>query len=313
MFSLSIETITNIFLDCALLGLALFAGWVAPKWKRVYLCLAIVGIALFFGRTVILYNWLMPCIMLLILLIEAPWSQSWYNWSTKEILETLGINACADLSTIVVVALAFGHLLRDFPLGTGNWGLVTIGVPLWLQVVVFLVLIDFQRYWFHRLDHSFIFLWRFHKIHHGISKFNVISSQRAHPNHRIGNTICYLGIAYLIGITKEAYVLTLGCSLIFDIYLAHSNLNFPRLNEKFPWFAYLIVTPNFHGWHHTVHCRYNANLADFFPFWDILFGTFEKPYGNRCDWRFGLQESEQLPSSVLGQLMSPFNNIEKLH
>lgn len=299
----------SLSLLCVLFGLAIFANWIAQKSEGSYLWLGIVAILLLFGRTMIMGQWLLLCIMLLGLLLEALWPRRWYNWASKETLESLGINSFASLVAIAVQALVFGDLMEDLPPGTGSWRFLPTEASLWLHVLVLVALLDFKRYWFHRLDHCSIFFWRFHKIHHELQELHCISGNRDYPTYNVGHVISDIVIVYLIGATKEAFALTLVIQVIFAVFIAHLNVNFPSVDEKFPWFAYLIVTPNFHAWHHTVHCRYDANLADIFPIWDVLFRTFEVPRGNPCDWQFGLQQSERLPQSVLEKLISPFINV----
>jgi sterol desaturase/sphingolipid hydroxylase (fatty acid hydroxylase superfamily) len=314
MLNPSSETISYIFLLCASLGFALFADWAKQKWERIFLGLGIVAVLLQLERIMFMGGWLLLSLILLGLLIESLAFRRWYyNWASKETLTSLGIGSCSRLLVIAVQALIFGNLMEDLPPGTGSWGFAVTGAALWLQVLVILVLLDFKKYWFHRLDHSVIFFWRFHKIHHGVSELHCLSP-RNHPIYNLGHIISDIGIVYLIGVTKEAFAISIVVYAIFAGLIAHINWDFPRcIDGKLPWFAYLIATPNVHAWHHTIHCRYDANLGDVFYIWDVLFGTFEVPRGNSCDWQFGLLESEQLPPSVLGQLMSPFTNLEKTH
>ena len=40
--------------------------------------------------------------------------------------------------------------------------------PMWLQLVVFFIVLDFVQWFTHTLLHKFPFLWRFHKVHHSV-------------------------------------------------------------------------------------------------------------------------------------------------
>ena len=51
-------------------------------------------------------------------------------------------------------------------------GVITVGAGILLPFLVF----DFFYYWFHRTQHRFPALWRFHKVHHSLTDLNCISS-----------------------------------------------------------------------------------------------------------------------------------------
>ena len=79
----------------------------------------------------------------------------------------------------------------------------------------------------------------------------------------------------------------------------HSNLNIP-------WgpFKYLLVTPQFHHWHHSsekpaIGTNYSAHTVLF----DRLFGTYHFPKGL---WPAEYGTTKKLPGSYLGQLFYPF-------
>ncbi|MBO1052849.1 MAG: sterol desaturase family protein [Dolichospermum sp. DET50] len=300
------ETLINLLLLCILLGICLVAEWTAHKWQQAILWLSTAGLLILLVTAIILHDWTRVGILVIGIFLESLWFRQSNHWTSKETLITLGINAFSGMITISLQAFLFAVLLKEFPSGTGHWGLVALSTPLTLQIVIYLILEDFKRYCFHRLDHSSVFFWRFHKIHHGVTELNCITGSRDHPVFNLGHLTSDIGLAYLLGVTNEALVIGLSIRMVFGGILPHFNVDFPNTKKTFPWWAYLIATPNFHAWHHTVHCRYDANLADVFPIWDVLFGTFEMPRGSSCDWQFGLNESEQIPQSVVGQLVSPF-------
>jgi len=182
--------------------------------------------------------------------------------------------------------------------------LVGLGVPLAIQIAAFMLIDDFKFYWLHRRDHAFQLFWRFHKVHHSQAEIYWLSV-RDHPSYGIERDFSAIAIAYFFGFAFEAVLISMATRLVVASMIAHLNVDFPNLEGKFPWWAYLIVTPNYHAWHHTLHCKYNANLADMFPVWDVLFGTFEKPRGSAREWQFGLERKELISETILGQLASP--------
>jgi lathosterol oxidase len=82
--------------------------------------------------------------------------------------------------------------------------------------------------------------------------------------------------------------------------LIHSNT---RIN--FGILKYIIVTPQYHHWH---HCEapeyYGKNFATIFPFIDKMFGTYYLP-GNEWPKSTGLNETNY-PKGYIKQLMYPF-------
>jgi sterol desaturase/sphingolipid hydroxylase (fatty acid hydroxylase superfamily) len=306
VISLTGETLINLLLLCLLLGVCLLGEWTSQKRQQVTLWLGIAGLLLLLATAIFVHDWTRVGILAIGIFLEFLWFRHSNHWVSQEALLTLGMNAFSGMIAIALQTFLFGALLKELPSGTGHWGLGALGTPLMLQIFIYLLLEDFKRYCFHRLDHSSAFFWRFHKIHHGVTELNCITGSRDHPVFNLGHLSSDIGLAYLLGITNEALVIGLSIRMVFGGILPHVNVDFPNTKQKFPWWAYLIATPNFHAWHHTVHCRYDANLADVFPLWDVLFGTFEMPRGSSRDWLFGLNESEQLPQSVVGQLVSPF-------
>ncbi|MGB3240641.1 MAG: sterol desaturase family protein [Geitlerinemataceae cyanobacterium] len=310
--SLTGETLINFLLLASLLGICLLGERISDRWKSGVIWLSFFGLFVLLATAIFLQDWVRVGILTLGILLESLWFRHGTNWVSDEILLTLGINAFSGTIAITLQAFVFSILLEKFPPGTQNWGLAVWGTPLLLQIVTYLILEDLKRYAFHKMDHSLKFFWRFHKIHHGVTKLNCITGSRDHPVFNLGHLTSDIGLAYLLGVTPTALAIGLSIRMVFGGILPHFNVDFPNTQETFPWWAYLIATPNFHAWHHTIHCRYDANLADVFPFWDVLFGTFEKPRGRSRDWQFGLNDSDRLPQSIVGQLVAPFAQIDEI-
>jgi sterol desaturase/sphingolipid hydroxylase (fatty acid hydroxylase superfamily) len=72
---------------------------------------------------------------------------------------------------------------------------------------------------------------------------------------------------------------------------------------RFGPLEWLIATPAFHLWHHTLSGPRDPNFASMLPCWDWLFGTSYLP--NELPKDYGIDEP--LPQqTVLGQLVYPF-------
>jgi len=53
-------------------------------------------------------------------------------------------------------------------------------VPIWIQLIFFLVTHDLYIYWMHRWQHKNKYLWRIHEAHHSPKKVNWLSGSISH-------------------------------------------------------------------------------------------------------------------------------------
>jgi len=147
--------------------------------------------------------------------------------------------------------------------------------PFWLQVIMSLLLVSFFRYWMHRMQHKFSFLWELHSYHHRVTDLKASNLLVSHPidfalrNILVFYVLAVVGfdpVAILIGVT------TLRVSAAFS----HCGGD-----VKGGFLNYIFVTPEVHRWHHSAKVpkghRYSVNYGVGFIVWDILFGTFYLP------------------------------------
>ena len=84
----------------------------------------------------------------------------------------------------------------------------------------------------------------------------------------------------------------------FSGALVHANLNW-----TFGPLRYVLASPVFHRWHHSIDPNVrDKNFAPTFAFLDLMFGTFHMPEG-RTPEGFG---AVGVPANFLGQLAYPF-------
>lgn len=169
--------------------------------------------------------------------------------------------------------------------------------PQWLQMIEILLLGDLIGYWMHRWFHV-TWLWRFHAIHHSPKSLDWLSAYRMHPVNdmlsRIAQTVPLLMFGYSPNIII-AYVPFISAYVVF----LHTNI-------AWTWgpLKYVISSPTFHRWHHSSEPgSIDRNYATFFPFWDLLFGTFFLP--DRQPTRYGVKDNS-VPDGFLGQMIHPF-------
>ncbi|MEP1125341.1 MAG: hypothetical protein ABJH68_15765 [Ilumatobacter sp.] len=69
----------------------------------------------------------------------------------------------------------------------------------------------------------------------------------------------------------------------------------------------LLVTPEFHHWHHSnVPAAHHTNYSILFPVWDMVFGTYRMPRGERPTV-YGVDDA--VPPTMVGQLWWPFRDV----
>ena len=128
----------------------------------------------------------------------------------------------------------------------------------------------FVFYWWHRWRHEVDFLWRgFHQIHHSPQRLEVITSFYKHPLEMIVNSVLGSLLVYaLLGLSLEAGAVYTFCTALGEFFY-HTNVRTPR------WVGLFFQRPEMHRIHHE-HGKHKNNYGDF-PWWDMLFGTYENP------------------------------------
>jgi len=81
-------------------------------------------------------------------------------------------------------------------------------------------------------------------------------------------------------------------------FFIHANLRF-----RFGPLEWLISTPAFHHWHHTLSGPINHNYSSTLPWLDRVFGTHYLPK----EWPTAYGTEEKLPDSLTDQLFYPLH------
>ncbi len=179
-------------------------------------------------------------------------------------------------------------------------------LQLWIQSIWFvpqlfiaLVISDLFQWTAHYIFHKIPFLWRFHSVHHSIKEIDWLAGSRIHFVDLIGVRAFSFLPLYVLGFSPSVFT-TYIIIVSFQAVLAHSNT---RIN--FGIFRYLIVTPQYHHWHHADDPKaYNKNFAIHFPFIDMIFGTYF-PIGESWPEKTGLGKVK-FPKGFIRQFIFPF-------
>ncbi|MDP9004763.1 MAG: sterol desaturase family protein [Verrucomicrobiota bacterium] len=144
-------------------------------------------------------------------------------------------------------------------------------LPVWLELVVSVLLMDLAFYYWHLANHRIPLLWRFHNVHHTDPELDVSTAFRFHFGEIALSSVFNVIQISLIGISPWAFVVY---QLVFqsEVLFHHSNLRLPIAFERF--LSKVLVTPRMHGIHHSqVHRENNSNFGTVFPWWDRLHRT----------------------------------------
>ena len=184
---------------------------------------------------------------------------------------------------ISVTALSFAvgiAVVRPVALGTAAWteahtfGLLPLsGLPFWGQAVLGFLLMDLTFYYWHRANHVYPVLWRFHNVHHVDPDLDVSTSFRFHFGETLYSSLFRLLQVGLLGIGPVTYLVY---EVVFNLATGfhHSNLRLPLGLERA--LNRVLVTPRMHGVHHSaVGPETNANYAVIFRWWDFLHNTLK--------------------------------------
>jgi sterol desaturase/sphingolipid hydroxylase (fatty acid hydroxylase superfamily) len=179
---------------------------------------------------------------------------------------------------------------------------ITASWPLWLKTIVALVAAELGYYWAHRLSHEIPFLWRFHSIHHSAEQIDFLVNTRAHPVDFVFSRFCALIPVYILGLggpkTADGSLVPVIATLITTSwgFFIHANLRW-----RFGPLEWIISTPAFHHWHHTLSGPINRNYSSTLPWLDRIFGTHYLPK----EWPKAYGTEEKLPDSLTDQLFYP--------
>lgn len=173
------------------------------------------------------------------------------------------------------------------------------GADVWHQLLtalLFVLVVDFFYYWFHRLQHTRLLWWQ-HRLHHSDQAVNATTTNRHHwSEEALRGVLLWLPIGLLVEVEPTTLsLLALGFAA-WGIFI-HANLRI-ELGILTP----VVSGPQYHRIHHSVWPEHlDRNFAAYFPIWDILFGTYVSPASgqfpptglaqgesSREDWRSAL-------------------------
>ena len=172
-------------------------------------------------------------------------------------------------------------------------------LPVAVQVVMMLLVSDFLRYWLHRAFHKFVFMWRFHAVHHSPHRLYWLNVGRFHPLEKAVqysvDTLPFAAMAVAPEVLTAYFVF-----YAINGFFQHSNCRV-RLGPL----NYIVSGPELHRWHHSEFAEESDhNYGNNLIIWDLIFGTRFLPRNSDVG-RLGLI-NRSYPVDYLRQMSTPF-------
>jgi len=188
-----------------------------------------------------------------------------------------------------------------------GWGLMNmVSLPLWLEAVIAVVILDFVIYLQHVMVHAVPLLWRLHRMHHADLDYDVTTGARFHPIEIVLSMVIKLATVTALGASPIAVILfevLLNATAMFN----HGNIRLPSALDGF--LRLLVVTPDMHRVHHSVVVsEANSNFGFNLPWWDRLFGTYKaQPEAGHVGMTIGIDAFRDPADQRLDKmLLQPF-------
>jgi sterol desaturase/sphingolipid hydroxylase (fatty acid hydroxylase superfamily) len=194
---------------------------------------------------------------------EIPRSIRWSNNFGVVVIDTILVRFA-----LPIVAVGFAALAAE-----RGWGLFNVfDVPFWLAFVLSVPALDLAIYLQHVMFHAVPALWRLHRMHHADLEFDVSTGLRFHPVEILLSTGIKFAVVAALGppaIAVLVFEVLLNATAMFN----HSNIRLPERIDRI--LRLLVVTPDMHRVHHSIHPNEtNSNFGFNLPWWDRLLGTY---------------------------------------
>lgn len=156
-------------------------------------------------------------------------------------------------------------------------------MPIWGQVLFFLITHDFYIYWFHRWQHASKVLWRTHEAHHSGKAVDFLQGARSNALEILINQTIEFAPIILLRADPSVIPIKALLDLMFGTFI-HSNID-----VKLGKWKYIFNSPELHLWHHANYKEvFHANFSTKFALWDYLFKTVydphKKPENDNAKW-----------------------------
>jgi sterol desaturase/sphingolipid hydroxylase (fatty acid hydroxylase superfamily) len=220
-------------------------------------------------------------------------------------------HAAGNLTLALLNALALALLAGPLLILTAEraaesgFGLLRLlSLPPLASAALAVLMLDGWMYLWHRANHRFAFLWRFHRVHHSDAEMDATTALRFHPGEILISASLRLALIPLLGVTLPQLLLY-DALLMPVILFHHSNVRFPERWDRL--MRALLASPAMHRVHHSrARAEADSNYASVLSCWDRLGRSLRLREGGQ-PVNFGLDEfGGEDRESAAGMLLMPF-------
>jgi sterol desaturase/sphingolipid hydroxylase (fatty acid hydroxylase superfamily) len=176
--------------------------------------------------------------------------------------------------------------------------------PMWTQLLIFFIVLDFVQWLTHVALHRFEWMWRFHKVHHSVLEMGFAAHLRFHWMENVFyKPLKTFGVMILGGFEPEqAYI-------VHFIAITIGHLNHSNVHLTYGPLKYIFNNPVMHLWHHVYDLpkgvKRGLNYGISLSVWDYIFRTAIIPKDD-ANIKLGYPGVEKMPDSFGKQLIYGF-------
>jgi sterol desaturase/sphingolipid hydroxylase (fatty acid hydroxylase superfamily) len=222
---------------------------------------------------------------LLLLGLEWAFPASRYSWTSR-------FRAAGFWLIYIAVTVAGFLLFQRLWAHLGVTPLLSVPLGAWLQaeawpvritgwvigLTVATIIGEFFYYWFHRAQHAWLWLWRFHAVHHSLREMSALNCYHHVSEDFLRIPFVVIPMSLLITIEPGPVPVVITFVLGLQPLYEHSC-------TRLHWgpFRYVIADNRFHRLHHSLEPQhFDRNFGSFTSLWDQVFGTACFP--RRGEW-----------------------------
>lgn len=267
------------------------------------ICIALTSVGFQYGSPLLSFNLIYCGLIVCLFLLERfmPHEKKWQERDGQlfaDLAHTFMNKGVVQAMIGFATVLGFTKLIT--PMSEPGYGIWPRDWPLAAQVLLGVVSAEFGLYWSHRLSHEFHPFWRFHAVHHSVTKLWIVNTGRFHFVNSLLSIVFGTGIMIALGAPIEV-LLWLSAITAYVGLLTHCNI---EMNFLFPM-SYIFNTPELHRWHHSKKLKEgNKNYGENLAIWDVIFRTHFIDPSRRPPVNIGI--TQKMPEKFSEQLVWPF-------
>lgn len=277
------------------------SGWWARAGYAPFLLLGVNGAGLALAASDAPKIWLLGLLLFAItvsFLAErvVPYQDSW-NASHGDLGRDTAHTVVNE--SLILVSVGVIPLLAAIVPGDGIW---PGGWPFVVQVLIAILVADLGITLTHYASHKIGLLWRFHAVHHSVTRCYGLNGLMKHPVHQTLEMAVGVTPLLLLGMPVPVAA-ALSLAVAVQLLLQHSNVDY-RVGPA----RYVLALNEGHRFHHLKWAGVgDVNFGLFTLLWDHLLGTFSYDPDRRfTSADLGMAAKPDYPVGYLAQLAEPF-------